>query len=609
MSTPRSIRNVAIIAHVDHGKTTLVDQMLRASGQFRPSQLEGDQILDSNPLERERGITILAKNVSIQFQDVKINLIDTPGHADFGGEVERVLKMADGALLLVDSFEGPMPQTRYVLIKAFEVGLKPLVVINKIDRTDGRPNEVLNEVFDLFVELGANDETLDFPTIYASAKEGWASWDVGQRTDSVQPLLEAIIEHVPPPEGDAKQPLQMLTTTLAYSDYVGRIAIGRVFAGSIHDGQNVMLLKRDDQQLPRKVTGLLTFTGLGRQPIDHVDCGDICAVVGLEDVDIGDTIADTENPRPLPLIAVDEPMLHMTFRVNDSPLAGREGQFLTSRQIRERLHKEVQSNVALRIEQGHRTEEFFVSGRGLLHLSILIENMRREGFELAVGKPKVIYKELNNRKTEPIENLVIEVPPPQVGAVMELLGGRKAECRTMDTRGAATHMEFTIPARGLIGLRQRLLTATSGQMIMHHNFYQYEYFRGSIPGRGSGVMVATEKGTTTAYALDSAQQRGTLFVGPAVTVYEGQVVGEHCRNKDLKVNVCRAKKMTNMRASGSDENVLLKPPRVLSLEQALEYIEDDELVEVTPSALRLRKRMLTENQRRQAERGRLAGTA
>ncbi len=600
--TANDIRNVAIIAPVDHGKTTLVDQMLRQCGQFRDAQVAGERILDSNDLEQERGITIVAKNIAIRYKDTKINLIDTPGHADFGGEVERVLKMADGCLLLVDAFEGPMPQTRFVLRKAFECRLKPVVVINKIDRTDARPEDVLDEVLDLFIELGADDDALDFPTVYSSATQGYATLDLSQRPDNVFALFDAIIRHVPPPTTDTEAPLQMLTVTLDYSDYVGRIGIGRVFAGVLHSGAEVVVIGRDGTQTKGKIGELYAFDGLGRTKVDAVAAGDICAVVGLPDIDIGCTIADPENPMPLPIISIDEPTLHMTFHVNDSPFVGKSGKYLTSRHLRERLEKEVQSNVALRVEPGHTPEEFYVSGRGMLHLSVLIETMRREGYELAVGKPKVIYRELNGRKTEPIEMCAIDVPSAHVGTVMELMGGRRGICQSMEARGEGSLLQFTIPARGLIGLRNRMLTASNGTAIMHHNFYEYEYFRGSIPGRANGALVASEPGRVTAHAINALAGSGEFIAKPGDQVYEGQIVGEHCRDNDLAVNVCRAKKMTNIRAASADKTVVLKPPREMPLEMALEFIEDDELVEVSPEAIRLRKRQLTKLDRRRAAR-------
>jgi GTP-binding protein len=597
------VRNVAIIAHVDHGKTTLVDQMMRQSGLFRESELRGECILDSNDLERERGITILAKNIALTLGGTKVNIIDTPGHADFGGEVERVLKMADGCLLLVDAAEGPLPQTRFVLRKAFENNLRPIVVINKIDRGDARPQEVLNGVFDLFVELDADDATLDFPTIYAAGRQGISTTDLAIPAKDFSPLFDAILKHVPAPDVEPDKPLQLLVTTLDWSDYVGRIGIGKIAAGKIRKGQKIALLKHDGRRVDDTVAQLYTFDRLGRVEIDEVGAGDICAVVGLDNVDIGDTIADFDNAVALPPIKVDEPTLDMIFRINDSPFAGQDGQYVTSRQLRDRLMKELESNVALRVvADQEKRDEFHVSGRGLLHLGILIENMRREGFELSVGKPKVINKEVNGQTQEPIEYLVIDVPSAYVGAVMELVGNRRAECVKLDSRGDGTHIEFTIPARGLIGLRTRLLNSTGGHAIMHHNFYDYQPMRGSIPARLNGVLISTDTGRATPYALDNLQERGTLFIGGGEQVYEGQVVGEHCRDNDLPVNVCREKKLTNIRAAGSDKSIILKPPRQMTLEQALEYIEEDELVEVTPKAIRLRKNFLKENDRKRQAR-------
>lgn len=595
----QDIRNVAIIAHVDHGKTTLVDAMMRQSGLFRESELRQDCILDSNDLERERGITILAKNIALTLGGNKVNIIDTPGHADFGGEVERVLRMADGALLLVDAAEGPLPQTRFVLRKAFECGLKPIVVINKIDRPDARTTEVLNLIFDLFVDLDADDATLDFPVIYASGRQGVATADLKETPTNLAPLFNVIMKNVPPPEVNPDAPLQMLVCTLDYSDYVGRIAIGKVFAGKIRKGQRIALMRRDGHVTHQSVAQLYTFDRLGRIETNEVTAGDICAVVGLENVDIGDTIADPENPVALPPIKVDEPTLTMVFRINDSPFVGQDGDYVTSRQLRERLFKELDSNVALRVvEDEDKRDEFHVSGRGLLHLGILIENMRREGFELSVGKPRVITKEVEGEVLEPIEYLVVDVPPHAVGPVMELVGNRRAECLKMDSRGDQTHLEFTIPARGLIGLRTRLLNATGGTAIMHHNFYDYQASRGSVPSRINGVMISTETGRVTAHALENLQDRGIMFVGAGEQVYEGQVVGEHCRDNDLPVNACREKKLTNVRAATSEKGIVLKPPRQLTLEQALEYIEDDELVEITPASIRLRKVLLKENDRK-----------
>ena len=595
------IRNVAIIAHVDHGKTTLVDALLRQSGQFRDSQLQGDCILDSNPQERERGITILAKNIAINYGAMKINIIDTPGHADFGGEVERTLQMADGCLLLVDAFEGPMPQTKFVMRKAFANGLRPIVVINKIDRPEARPNEVLNEVFDTFVELGANDAQLDFPYIFASGRAGFASHDPKATEGDIRPLLDLIIEKIPGPEVDPDGPLQMLCTTLDFSEFVGRIAIGRIRAGRMGKGKRVALLKSGGVSLQGSIDRVLVFDKLGRVEVEEAAAGDIVAVVGQAAVDIGDTIADAENAVALPRIEVDEPTLSMYFTVNDSPLTG-EGEFLTSRHLKERLDRELQSNVALRVEPTEERDSFQVSGRGLLHLSVLIESMRREGFELAVGKPEVIVKRMNGVDHEPYEYLVVDVPQEQMGPVMELVGMRRGEMTRMDVKGAYAHLEFTIPARGLLGLRNRLMSATQGEAIMHHNFHDYQPIRGDIPRRGNGVMVSMVRGTVNAFALDNLQQRGTMFVAPGDDVYEGMIVAENSRADDLSVNPCKEKKLTNMRASGSDKNILLKPPRVLTLEIALEYIEDDELVEITPTKIRLRKKELTEEGRKRAGR-------
>jgi GTP-binding protein len=596
------IRNVAIIAHVDHGKTTLVDSMLRQCGQFRASQLQGERILDSNDLERERGITILAKNIAINYGAIKINLIDTPGHADFGGEVERTLQMADGALVLVDAFEGPMPQTKFVLRKAFANKIRPIVVINKIDRPDARPTEVLNEVFDTFVELGADEEQLDFPYIFASGRDGFASDDPQARTGTIQPLFDLIVARVPGPQVDPDGPAQMLCTTLDFSEYVGRIAIGRIASGRLRRGQRVSLIKTGNVLVPGTVDNLLVFDKLGRQEVDTASAGDVVAVVGLGTVDIGDTIADSERPVALPRIEVDEPTLSMLFTVNDSPLSG-EGQFLTSRHLKERLDRELESNVALRVEPTDERDSFIVSGRGLLHLSVLIETMRREGYELAVGKPEVIIKKRGGVDHEPYEYLVVDVPHAQVGPVMELVGGRRGEMARMDVKGAYAHLEFQIPARGLLGLRTRLMSATQGEAIMHHNFHDYQPARGDIPRRLNGVMVSMVRGQAVAYALDNLQQRGTLFVQPGDEVYQGMIVGENARSDDMVVNPCKEKKLTNIRAAGSDKNILLKPPRLLTLEIALEYNESDELVEITPSNIRLRKKVLSEEGRKRSERG------
>jgi len=605
-SVPReNIRNVAIIAHVDHGKTSLVDQLLRQSGQFRQGELVGECILDSNPLERERGITILAKNCAINYTDRKgeqfhINIIDTPGHADFSGEVERVLMMADGVLLIVDAADGVMPQTRYVLAKALAVGLPPIVVINKMDRPEERHNHVHNQVFDLLVELGADDHALEFPTVYASARDGWAVDDPAKvphdGKGDVHALFDAIIKHVPVPNLDANAPLQVLITSIDYNDYVGRIGIGRVFAGKLRAKQNVVSIDRHGKQRNDRVAQLYRFDGLGRVEVNEIGVGDLCAVVGLEQVDIGDTLADVDNPKALTAVKVDEPTLHMSFRINDGTFAGREGKFVTSRQLRERLERELQSNVALRVE--FKEDEFIVSGRGLLHLGILLENMRREGYELTVGKPEVIYHHEHGKTLEPMETLIIDIPSESVGATMQLLGDRRAEMVKMDTHGNRMHMEFMIPARGLIGLRNRILTATQGEAIMHHRFLDYQEVRGPIPGRANGVMIAMETGRVTAYALESLTDRGIMFVSPGEQVYEGQIVGEHCKDDDIPVNVVRMKKLTNMRASNKEQTTTLKAPRRLELEAALEYIENDELAELTPQSVRLRKRLLKEVDRK-----------
>ena len=614
----RSLRNVAIIAHVDHGKTTLVDQLLYQSGMFRDGELDklaGGQhglIMDSNPLERERGITILSKNCALDYRTaagelVKINIIDTPGHADFGGEVERVLKMADGVLLLVDAFEGPMPQTRFVLGKALEHGLRPIVVVNKADRPDSRPDDVVNEVFDLLVQLDANDASLDFPVLFASARDGWATTDLAQPGTNMRPVFEAIVEHVNPPEGDPEAPLQLLVTTLEYSDYVGRIAVGRVFAGRLCEGEAVTVIDREGKHTQQKVLQIHEFEGLGRRLITKVRAGDICAISGLDPVDIGNTIACAERPSALPIITIDEPTMHTTFRVNDGPFAGREGRSVTSRQIKDRLNRELQHNVALRVEPGATPEEFKVSGRGLMHIGILLENMRREGFELCVGKPQVIVREVEGRRHEPIERLVVDCPVDCQNAVMSLLGERRTEMLRMDAKAGTSgfvHMEFMIPSRGLFGLHARMLNATQGRAIMHHTFERYELMRGSIPQRQAGVMVATVTGQVTAYALDGLFDRGIFFVKPGEEVYEGQVVGEHCKDQDIVVNVVKPKQLTNVRSSGKDDAAKVRPARQMSLEASLEYIQDDELVEVCPGTIRIRKRLLREmDRRRELRRG------
>ena len=610
------IRNVAIIAHVDHGKTTLVDKLLYQSGMFRTEDLdklaggEADLIMDSNPIERERGITILSKNCAVYYTDIqgdeyKINIIDTPGHADFGGEVERVLKMADGVLLLVDAFEGPMPQTRFVLTKALENKLKPIVVINKIDRENSRPHEVVNEVFDLLVQLGATDDALDFPIIYASARQGWATTDPDKKTTNMQIVFETIIDKVPPPKADLDSPLQMLVTSLEYSDYVGKIAVGRVFAGKISEGQNVTVIDANNVHTLQKVLQVHLFDGLTRKQVSEVLAGDICAVSGLDPVDIANTIACPDNPSKLAVIAVDEPTMSMTFRVNDGPFAGRDGKYVTSRQIGERLEKELQHNVALRVEPGLTPEEFIVSGRGLMHLGILLENMRREGYEICVGKPEVIVKVIDGIHQEPIELLAVDCPMDCQSAVMGLIGERRCEVLKIDAKSGTNdfiHMEFLIPSRGLFGLNARMMNATQGKAIMHHSFERYEPLRGSIPQRKSGVMVATNAGQVTAYALDALYDRGTFFVEPGDTVYQGQVVGEHCKDNDIPVNPVKLKQMSNMRASGKDEAARVKAARIMSLELSMEYIQSDELVEICPNSIRIRKRFLREEDRRRAAR-------
>jgi GTP-binding protein len=608
-SVRNDIRNVAIIAHVDHGKTTLVDALLRQSGNFRESQVAQDTLLDSNPLERERGITILAKNCAINYTDpetqqvVKINLIDTPGHADFGGEVERVLSMADGVFLLVDAAEGPMPQTRFVLKKAFQHELRPIVVINKIDRQDARADEVLNEVFDLFVELGADDETLDFPVLYASGRAGTASWKLEEPGTDIRPVFQALLRHVPAPHGDADKSLQIQVTTIQYNDYVGRIGVGRIYNGRINSGQQVTVVRRDGTQIKTRAQQVQVFDGLGRSNAEIVSAGDIVALIGLESVDIGDTICDPVNPQPLEAQEIEPPTLTMMFSVNDSPFVGKEGKYVTSRNLRERLMKELESNVALKVEETANKDAFKVSGRGLLHLGILIENMRREGYELSISKPHVIMrKDENGQLLEPIEYLVVDVPEKNMGGVMELVGNRKGELVRMDNRAGQVHLEFTIPARGLIGLRTRMLTATQGQAIMHHNFHEYAAARGEVPGRSNGVMVSMTGGNVNAYALNNLQDRGVMFVEPGEPVYEGQIVAENARDNDMTVNPTTAKKLTNMRTTSSDENIILKPARKMTLEQALEYIEEDELVEATPNSIRLRKALLTENARKKAGR-------
>ena len=607
--TRSDLRNVAVIAHVDHGKTTLVDQMLRQSGLFRTEELDklvGGQhglIMDSNDQERERGITILAKNCAIRLGDVKVNLIDTPGHADFGGEVERILKMADGVFLLVDSAEGPLPQTRFVLRKAFACGLKPIVVINKIDRPDARIDEIHSMVFDLFIELGATEEQANFKVIYASGRNGVATDDMTVEPLNLKPLFNAILDTVPPPLGDDSLPLQFQVMALSYDQFLGKIAVGRVFAGKIKKNQRVTVVKqKDGSTFTDTVVQVQEFDRLARKEVDEIRAGDICCIVGIDEADIGDTLCDFDNPMPLPPLTVDEPTLDMLFKVNDSPFAGQDGKPCTSRELRDRLDLELQANVALRVRPGAKESEFIVSGRGMLHLGVLLESMRREGMELAVGKPKVINKQIDGTLCEPIEYLVVEVPTEHSNAVMRLVLERQGECEKMENHGASTHIEFYIPARALIGLRTRMMTATQGTAILHHNFHEYRPIKAAIPGRALGVLISLEMEKSTAYAMDSLQDRGILFIDAGEAVYGGQIVGEHCRDNDLTVNVTRKKPLTNMRASGSDKAAALKPPRDFSMEMALEYIEDDELVEITPKAIRMRKLYLTESERKKNER-------
>ncbi|MDO4629556.1 MAG: translational GTPase TypA [Planctomycetia bacterium] len=596
------LRNIAIIAHVDHGKTTLVDCLLRQCSQMRDAEFQCDQILDSNDLERERGITILAKNIALTYKGVKINIMDTPGHADFGGEVERVLRMADGCLVLVDAAEGPMPQTRFVLSKALEIGLKPIVLINKIDRKDARPQEVVNEMFDLFINLGAEEDIADFPYLFSSTKEGFATPDPNVRTDSVIPLLDMILKEIPGPEVEMEEPLQMLVTTIDWSEFVGRIAIGRVQSGTIRKGQTITVMQKDDKVTPGKVAILYTFNNLGKNEVHEADAGDIVAIVGLPFVEIGDTICSPMAPRAMPRIQVDEPTLRMTFGINTSPLAGREGKYVTTRHLRDRLIRELERNVALRVEQAPQSDEFIVSGRGILHLSVLIETMRREQYEFAVGKPEVIFKTIDGVVHEPFEQLIVEVPTHSTGPVMELTGARFGELQEVSSRGDFSLLNFIIPSRGLIGLRTRLLNATKGEAIMNHRFECYKPKVGAIPTRQTGVLISNSNGNAVAFALDALQARGELHVAPGDITYEGMIVGENSRSNDLTVNPIKEKKLTNMRASGSDKNIILKPCRRLSLEEALEFIEEDELVECTPKSIRMRKILLTETDRRRAGR-------
>ena len=594
----QNIRNIAIIAHVDHGKTTLVDKMMLA-GNLLKEQDNDALTLDNNDLERERGITILSKNVSIQYKGTKINIIDTPGHSDFGGEVERVLNMADGCLLLVDAFEGPMPQTRFVLQKALEIGLKPIVVVNKVDKPNCRPDEVHEMVFDLMFSLDATEEQLDFPVIFGSAKNNWMSTDWRNQTESIAPLLDAILEHIPAPEKNEGTP-QMLITSLDYSPYTGRIAIGRVHRGTLKEGANITLCGRNGSETKVKIKELHTFEGLGRKRTESVSSGDICAIVGLEKFEIGDTICDFENPEPLPPIAIDEPTMSMLFTINDSPFFGKEGKFVTSRHIQERLEKELDKNLALRVKKDPEEDAWTVFGRGVLHLSVLIETMRREGYELQVGQPQVIYKEIDGVRCEPIEELTINVPTDYSSKMIDMITRRKGEMLSMEAQGERVNIEFNIPSRGIIGLRTNVLTASAGEAIMAHRFKEYQPYKGEIERRTNGSMVAMESGTAFAYAIDKLQDRGRFFITPQEDVYAGQVVGEHIHENDLVINVTKSKKLTNMRASGSDDKARIIPPIIFSLEEALEYIKEDEYLEVTPKSMRMRKIILDEIERKRA---------
>ena len=597
----QKLRNIAIIAHVDHGKTTLVDKMIMQSHVLRDNaKNSGELILDNNDLERERGITILSKNVSVIYKDCKINIIDTPGHADFGGEVERVLNMCDGVLLLVDAFEGTMPQTRFVLQKALSLGKKPIVVINKVDKPNCRPEVVNEQVFDLMFSLGATEEQLDYKTIYGSAKQGWMSHVWNQPTDSISPLLDTILDEIPEPAVVEGTP-QMLITSLEYSSYIGRIAAGKVTRGELKTGQNVTLAKRDGVTMQKsRIKELMVFEGLGKKKVDAVPCGEICALIGIDGFEIGDTICDYENPEPLPPIAIDEPTMSMLFTINNSPFFGKDGKYVTSRHIKERLDRELEKNLALRVEPGANADSFIVFGRGVLHLSVLIETMRREGYELQVGQPKVIVKEIDGKKCEPIEEMTVDCPQEYSGTVIELATKRKGTLTNMETNGDRTRLEFTIPSRGIIGLRSNMLTATAGEAIMTHRLKGFEPWTGEIEMRVNGSIISGETGTAYAYSIDKLQDRGRFFISPMEQVYEGQVIGEHTRQNDITVNVTKAKQLTNMRASGSDEKTSIAPPKVFSLEEALEYIKEDEYVEVTPHAMRLRKILLNETDRKRA---------
>ena len=596
----QKLRNIAIIAHVDHGKTTLVDKMIMAGNLLREASKTGELVLDNNDLERERGITILSKNVSVIYKDYKINIIDTPGHADFGGEVERVLNMCDGVLLLVDAFEGTMPQTRFVLQKALMLGKKPIVVINKVDKPNCRPEVVNEQVFDLMFTLDATEEQLDYKTIYGSAKQGWMSHKWNEKTDSIQPLLDAIIDEIPEPQTADGTP-QMLITSLEYSSYIGRIAVGKLTRGSLISGQTVTLAKRDGvTKVKTKIKELMVFEGLGKKKVERVECGEICALVGIEGFEIGDTVCDAENPEPLPPIKIDEPTMSMLFTINNSPFFGKDGKYVTSRHIKERLDHELEKNLALRVEPGQNADSFIVYGRGVLHLSVLIETMRREGYELQVGQPKVIIKEIDGQKCEPIEEMAVDCPDEVAGTVIELSTRRKGVLTNMESNNGRTRLEFDIPSRGIIGLRSNMLTATAGEAIMSHRLKGFEPYVGEIEMRTNGSIIASETGTAYAYSIDKLQDRGRFFISPMEDVYMGQVIGEHTRGNDITVNVTKAKQLTNMRASGSDEKASIAPPKIFSLEEALEYIKEDEYVEVTPKAMRLRKILLNEVDRKRA---------
>jgi GTP-binding protein len=593
------IRNIAIIAHVDHGKTTLVDNILRATKVFRDNQETGELIMDSNDLERERGITIFSKNAAVTYKDVKINVIDTPGHADFGGEVERVLKMADGVILLVDAFEGPMPQTRFVLQKALQLNLHPIVVINKVDKPNCRPDEVHDAVFELFFNLDATEEQLDFPTYYGSGKQGWFN-DSLTPSEDITPLLDGILKHVPEPKV-SEGPLQLQITSLDYSSFLGRIAVGKVTRGSIKENQPIALMQTDGTVKKARVRELYVFEGMGKKKVTEVIAGDLCAVVGLEDFNIGDTIADAENPEALPVINVDEPTMNMMFSINNSPFYGKDGKFVTSRHIRDRLFKETEKNLALRVEDTDNGDSFLVYGRGILHLGILIETMRREGYELTVGQPKVIIKEIDGKKMEPYETLVVDVPQEYASKVIDLVTRRKGEMHVMETKGEMQHLEFEIPSRGLIGLRTQMLTATAGEAVMAHRFSEYKAWKGAIPGRNNGVLISKDAGTTTAYSLDKLQDRGFFFVDPGEAVYKGQIVGENNKPGDLVINPNEGKKLTNMRASGSDAATSIAPKTLMTLEECMEYIQFDECIEVTPNFIRMRKVILDEEERKRQQ--------